>query len=119
MGIVCISFAQNRQKLTPDEKAKRQTEQMKEKLNLTVEQEKQVYDINLKHIQKSEEEQKAHIERQKQRSSEIEAILTPEQQKTLAGNRSAMKEKHKNLYKNKEGKQKHKKRKKEKSKLTF
>lgn len=41
------SMAQNWQNATPEEMAKRQTEQIKEKCSLNKDQEKKVYDLNL------------------------------------------------------------------------
>jgi len=42
------SFSQNKQRRTPEDMAKQQTSWMKEELKLSAEQEKKVYDINLK-----------------------------------------------------------------------
>jgi len=42
-----VSFGQNWQNSTPEEMAKRQTEQIKEKCGLDKAQEKKVYDLNL------------------------------------------------------------------------
>lgn len=42
-----VSMAQNWQNSTPEERAKQQTEQIKEKCGLNKEQEKKVYDLNL------------------------------------------------------------------------
>jgi hypothetical protein len=43
-----VSFGQNWQSATPEEMAKRQTEQIKEKCGLDKDQEKKVYDLSLK-----------------------------------------------------------------------
>jgi biopolymer transport protein ExbD len=43
-----VSFGQNCQSATPEEMAKRQTEQIKEKCGLDKDQEKKVYDLSLK-----------------------------------------------------------------------
>ena len=43
-----VSKAQNWQSATPEEMAKRQTEQIKEKCGIDKDQEKKVYDLNLK-----------------------------------------------------------------------
>lgn len=42
-------FAQQRQRATPEERAKRQTENLAEILSLTKEQKDKVYEINLKY----------------------------------------------------------------------
>jgi periplasmic protein CpxP/Spy len=44
---VMVSFSQNWQSATPEEMAKRQTEQIKEKCGLDKAQEKKVYDLSL------------------------------------------------------------------------
>jgi len=44
-------FAQQRQRSTPEERAKRQTETLVKELKLTKEQETKVYEINLKYAQ--------------------------------------------------------------------
>lgn len=46
--ITMVSKAQNWQSATPEEMAKRQTEQIKEKCGLDKDQEKKVYDLSLK-----------------------------------------------------------------------
>lgn len=43
-----VSLAQNWQNSTPEEMAKRQTDQIKEKCGINSDQEKKVYDLNLK-----------------------------------------------------------------------
>lgn len=43
-----VSYSQNWQNSTPEEMAKRQTDQIKEKCGLDKDQEKKVYDLNLK-----------------------------------------------------------------------
>ncbi|HSO87979.1 MAG TPA: hypothetical protein VLQ91_15610 [Draconibacterium sp.] len=46
--VTMVSKAQNWQNSTPEEMAKRQTDQIKEKCGLDKDQEKKVYDLNLK-----------------------------------------------------------------------
>lgn len=47
MGVM-VGTAQNRQNLSPEEMAKQQTAEIKEKCGLDKDQEKKVYDLNLK-----------------------------------------------------------------------
>lgn len=54
-----VSMAQNRQNSTPEEMAKRQTDQIKEKCGLDKAQEKKVYDLYLDSSKKSAEMRKA------------------------------------------------------------
>lgn len=85
-----ISMAQDEVKRTPDDKAKRQTERMAEKLTLTPEQKEKVGEINLSILQKneairadqklSEEAKKEAVERNNvARASMIKPLLNAEQ----------------------------------------
>lgn len=51
MSVSSVSFAQNREKLSSKELAEKKTEMMKESLDLSKKQEKQVYQINLNYIE--------------------------------------------------------------------
>lgn len=81
--------AQQRQRSTPEERAKRQTETLVERLSLTKEQKEKVYDIYLKSAQAAakldnsdrEKMREAMQKSQKERDTEIKAILTEDQQK--------------------------------------
>lgn len=74
---------------SPDERAKRLTQMMKDELKLTPAQETKVSAINLKYAKKNEELRKADKaeaqkkmeESNKARESEFKTILTPEQYK--------------------------------------
>jgi Spy/CpxP family protein refolding chaperone len=76
---------------SPDERAKRQTEMMKDNLSLTAAQEPKVSAINLKYAKKMEDvrkvtdtaaQRKAIQSLNKQKDGELKAVLTPEQFKT-------------------------------------
>jgi Spy/CpxP family protein refolding chaperone len=75
---------------TPEERAKRQTERMKEQLSLTAAQEPKVSAINLKYAKKMEDvrkmtdtaaQRKSVMNLNKQKEAEFKAVLTPEQMK--------------------------------------
>ncbi len=51
MSVSSVSFAQEKQQLSSKDIAKKKTEMMKEKLDLTKKQYKKVYDINLEYIE--------------------------------------------------------------------
>jgi Spy/CpxP family protein refolding chaperone len=76
---------------TPEERAKRQTEMMKEKLSLTPAQEPKVSAINLKYAKKMEEvrkitdtaaQRKTFDNLNRQKDGELKVVLTPEQFKS-------------------------------------
>ncbi|MCX6276501.1 MAG: hypothetical protein NT004_00210 [Bacteroidetes bacterium] len=78
-------------KASPEDRAKRQTEMMKENLKLTPAQEPKVAAINLKYAKKNEEARKitdTTLQRttlqgnNKLKETELKGILTPEQLKT-------------------------------------
>lgn len=83
--------AQQGQRSTPEERAKRQTENLAEKLELTKEQKEKVYDIYLKSAQSMSAQRGENTDRekmreqfqksQKERDEAIKAILTEDQQK--------------------------------------
>jgi Spy/CpxP family protein refolding chaperone len=75
-------------KATPEERAKRLTEMMKEKLKLTPAQEPKVSAINLKYAKKNEEikkisdtatQRKTLRDNNKLKDTELKGVLTPEQ----------------------------------------
>lgn len=82
------AFAQQRQRATPEDRAKRQTETLVKELELTKKQEAKVYEINLKYAQpktnnstsndrdKRREEMRKSIE---ERNAAIKEVLTDEQ----------------------------------------
>lgn len=76
---------------TPDDRAKRQTEMMKESLSLTAAQEPKVAAINLKYAKKMEEvrkvsdtavQRKSARDLNKQKEGELKGVLTAEQFKS-------------------------------------
>lgn len=84
-------FAQQRQRATPEDRAKKQTEAITKELNLSDSQKEKVYEINLKYINstqnrlsKDSDRQKMREEFEKQQKSkdaEIKALLNEDQQK--------------------------------------
>jgi hypothetical protein len=75
---------------TPEERAKRQTERMKDDLKLTTAQEPKVSAINLKYAKKMEDvrkmtdtaaQRKTVMSLNKQKEAEFKGILTPDQMK--------------------------------------
>jgi Spy/CpxP family protein refolding chaperone len=81
---------QQKESLTPEQRAERITTKMTEELGLTEDQKKKVYQINLENAQKREVQRAAMEEERKAKRTEmqaqakaqneqIEAILTPEQ----------------------------------------
>jgi len=85
-----VIFGQERQKMSAEEMAKKQTERMEQKLSLTSEQKAKVEAINLKYakqqqaeFQKKEAERKAKIaEMEKirnEKNTELKAVLTADQ----------------------------------------
>jgi Spy/CpxP family protein refolding chaperone len=77
------------QNSSPEERAKIQTDQMREKLNFTDEQDSSIYEINLKYARKIQELMKGEQERDeirskmgelmKEKDEELKGILTEEQ----------------------------------------
>ncbi|MDR1881355.1 MAG: DUF4890 domain-containing protein [Prevotella sp.] len=83
-------FAQQRQRATPEERAKRQTETLVKELGLTDDQKTKVHEINLKFVQpnavqsKETDREKLRAEFRKiqeERIAAIKAVLTEDQQK--------------------------------------
>ncbi|MFV0467490.1 MAG: hypothetical protein ACK5MK_01040 [Dysgonomonas sp.] len=103
-AVVTLS-AQQGQRATPEERAKRQTEALVEKLGLTKEQKEKVYDIYLKSAQSmpqrgegvDREKMREQFQKtQKERDEAIKALLTDEQQKKYDELQKEMQEQMKN-----------------------
>lgn len=103
-AVVTLS-AQQGQWATPEERAKRQTEALVEKLGLTKEQKEKVYDIYLKSVQSmpqrgegvDREKMREQFQKtQKERDEAIKALLTEEQQKKYDDFQKEMQEQMKN-----------------------
>ena len=83
--------AQNRQQVSPEERANRQTEALTKRLDLNEEQKQKVYDIVLKYSKQRSSQRDSDMSREKrmeefqkiqqQEAEEIKAVLTEEQQK--------------------------------------
>ena len=115
MGITA-SYAQkpNRENLTPEQKAEKTATAMQQKLNLSAEQKSKVQQLELERIQKAEEwhkndqgamknkmeERRTYMKASKEK---MDAILTPEQRKTLDDSREEMKGKAKERMKDRKG----------------
>ncbi len=115
---ITASYAQkpNRQKLTATERAEKSALAMQQKLGLNDEQKQKITQIELERINKmgemrtkdelSKEEKKTEMrDFAKANREKIDAILTPEQKKTLQANREEIKDKMKDRGE-KEGRQK-------------
>ena len=94
-------FAQQGQRSTPEERAKRQTETLVKELSLTEDQQKKVYEINLKFAQpladdsKETDREKLRAQFQKnleERTAAIKAVLTEDQQKKFDEHQKKMQE---------------------------
>ena len=112
IALISPSMAQNgtkgeqkkeeRKNLTPEEKAQKHTDKMTVELGLTKEQAKEVYEINLKHINTMEPireemkklKEKAKAERKKTKV-EMDKVLTDGQKIKAKELRAKRKEKHK------------------------
>ena len=72
-------------KRTPEQEAIKQTEKLQQELNLTSEQAKQVYEINLKYARERQISNKRSeaMERMKNKNAEIQQVLNPEQNNKL------------------------------------
>ncbi|MDU1892207.1 MAG: Spy/CpxP family protein refolding chaperone [Dysgonomonas sp.] len=92
--------AQQRQRATPEERAKKQTESMVDLLSLTAEQKEKVYQINLKYANEApkpgnkdesrEKRREAMMKKMEARSADIKAVLTEEQQKKFDEHQKSM-----------------------------
>ena len=70
---------------TPEQEAVKQTEKLQQELNLSIEQVRQVYEINLRYARERQvsNTRSEAIERMKNKSTEIQRILNPEQNEHL------------------------------------
>lgn len=70
---------------TPEQEAVKQTEKLQQELNLTTEQARQIYEINLRYARERQisNTRSEAIERMKNKSVEIQHILSPEQNEHL------------------------------------
>jgi hypothetical protein len=70
---------------TPEQEAVKQTDRFQQELNLTSEQARQIYDINLRYARERQISNKRSeaIERMKNKNAEIQQILSPEQYEKL------------------------------------
>jgi len=87
-GMTTTAMAQRGQgmRATPEQRAQRQTERLTEALKLTPDQQKQVYDANLKAAQQmkpmqdaTDADRSAFREAQQQKEASFKTILTPDQ----------------------------------------
>jgi len=86
--IACSGYSQDNNvvlKRTPEQEAMKQTEKLQQELNLTPEQIKQLYDINLKYEKERQISNKRSeaVERMKNKNAEIQQVLTAEQNERL------------------------------------
>lgn len=99
---------EKRQKKTPEERAQKRADKMKEKLSLTDDQHKQIYDIilsqtnemrSLRESGKNDQDKTARKEKMKSLrdsyNSQINSVLTSTQQQLWETHKKEMKEKHK------------------------
>jgi periplasmic protein CpxP/Spy len=119
LAFVVIGFTANAQKpnrenLTAEQKAEKAATAMQQKLSLTADQKAKVQVLELERIQKAEEwrkndqgvmknkmeERKTYMKASKEK---MDAILTPEQRKTLDASREEMKGKMKERMKDRKG----------------
>jgi hypothetical protein len=94
--------AQQKQKMTPDQRAAKITEWMKTNLKLNDEQTAKVSDINKKYASKMEDLRSTITDKKKkmtavkdldkQKDSELQAVLTPDQFKSYLAKKEEMKE---------------------------
>jgi len=70
---------------TPEQEAVKQTEKLQQELNLTSEQAKQVYEINLRYARERQisNTRSEAVERMKNKNAEIQSVLTQEQNERL------------------------------------
>lgn len=84
-GVVFAQENANMPQRTPEQEATKQTERLQQELNLTPEQTKQLYEINLKYARERRisNTRSAAMERMKNKNADIQNILTPEQNSRL------------------------------------
>lgn len=115
MGITA-SYAQKAksEKLSPEERAEKAASAMQQKLALTADQKQKVKQIELDRIKKGDEWRKQDDATMKQKMEQrktfvkeskdkLDAVLTPEQKKTLAASRDEMRDKMKDRMKDRKG----------------
>ncbi|HLP05019.1 MAG TPA: hypothetical protein VK152_06295 [Paludibacter sp.] len=73
----------------PEQEAQKQTEKMQEELNLTPEQTRQIYEINLKYARERQisNTRSAALERMKNKNTDIQQVLNEEQNNRLQSKR--------------------------------
>ena len=114
MGITASYAQKTRENLTAEQKAEKAANAMQQKLNLTADQKSKVEQLELERIKKNEEWRKSDQGAMKNKMEErraymtaskekMNAILTPEQQKTLEASREEMKNKMKERMKDRKG----------------
>jgi len=86
--IACAGYSQDNNvvlKRTPEQEAMKQTEKLQQELNLSPEQIKQLYDINLKYEKERQISNKRSeaVERMKNKNADIQQVLTSEQNEKL------------------------------------
>jgi len=86
--IACAGYSQDNNivlKRTPEQEAMKQTEKLQQELNLSPEQIKQLYDINLKYEKERQISNKRSeaVERMKNKNADIQQVLTAEQNERL------------------------------------
>ena len=74
---------------TPEQEAMKQTDKLQQELNLTPEQAKQIYDINLRYARERQISNKRSeaMERMKNKNAEIQQVLSQEQNEKLQSKR--------------------------------
>lgn len=74
---------------TPEQEAAKQTEKLQQELNLSAEQAKQIYEINLRYARERQisNTRSEAMERMKNKNNEIQRILNPEQNNRLQSKR--------------------------------
>lgn len=105
-----VALGQERGQSSPEEKAKRYTDRMAEELNLTADQQEQIYEMTLadgKENRAMRAERNANREemqsRLKERQQKLEAILTPEQLSKYKAQREEQMKKRRDAFKRKPG----------------
>jgi len=75
---------------TPEQEAIKQTEKLQQELNLTTEQAKRIYDINLRYARERQisNRRSEAVERMKNKNTEIQNVLSQEQNEKLQSKRS-------------------------------
>jgi len=88
-----------RERITPEKVAEKMTERMTEELDLSEEQKKEVYALQLENATKRAEEMKVQWEKmkanQEAQQEKLEAILTPEQKALWEAKKAELREKRK------------------------